>query len=57
MIIHLDVFKDFYFCFIPGLKLVPMDKFNLERMNKTLCDGIVPAVAFFAPAPNELVLS
>ena len=56
IVIHLHVFKDLSFCFIPGLEPIPVYEFNLERVEKALRDGVIPAVAFFAHATDELVL-
>lgn len=56
IIIHLDVFKDFYFGFVPGLELHPVDQFDFERVYKTLSDSVVPTIALLAHAPDELIL-
>jgi hypothetical protein len=56
IIIHLDVFKDSSFRFIPCPKLVPMNQFNLERVEETLRHGIIPAVALFTHTAGNLIL-
>ena len=56
VIIRLDIFKDLTLCFISGFKPIPVDFFYFQRVQETLGNGIVPAIAFSAHARRDPVL-
>ena len=56
IVIHFHVFKNPSFRFIPSPELIPVDQFDLERVEKTLCDGIIPAIALPAHTSQKFVL-
>ena len=57
IVIHHNIFKDHSLGLLAGGEPYPIDKFNLDRVKKTLRDGIIPAIAFSAHAPNKLIAS
>jgi len=57
IVIHFHILKDLPSRFIPGPELMPVDQLDLERVEKTLRNGIIPAITLPAHAPDELVLS
>ena len=57
IVIHLHIFKDLSFGFIPRPEPVAVNQFNLERVKKTLSNGIVPTIAFPAHAANKFILA
>ena len=57
IVIRFYVFKDFYFRFFPGFEFHPVNQFHFKRVNETLGDRIVLAIALFAHAAHKLVLS
>ena len=57
IVIHFHILEDLSFCFIPGFELCPVNQLHFKRMEKTLCDGVIPAVALLAHTADELILS
>ena len=55
IVIHHNIFKDHSLGLLTGGEPYPIDKFNLDCVKKTLCDGIVPAITFSAHTPNKLI--
>ena len=55
IVIHHNIFKDHSLGLLAGGEPYPIDKFNLDRVEKTLRDGIVPTITFFAHTTNKLI--
>jgi len=50
VVIRLDVFKDRLSRFVSHFEPVTMNQFNFQHVQKTLSDGVIPAVAITAHA-------
>lgn len=50
VVVHLDVLKDLAPCFISGFKPAPVNLLDFQRVQKTLADSVVLAVALAAHA-------
>ena len=57
IVIHLHIFKNLSFGFIPGPEPVPVNQFHFKRVKEALSNGIVPAIAFPAHAAKKFVLT
>ena len=56
VIIHFDIFKDFIFSFLSRFKPVAINFLNLQRVDETLGDSVVPAVTLTAHARRDPVV-
>ena len=56
IVIHYNIFKDHSLDLLAGGKLYSINKFNLDRVKKTLRNGIVQASVFSAHTPNKLII-